>query len=116
MTFNVVSVPSVSVGLGSEESQRNGIFGAKNGARAKKFSPFFAREKHRKPRSSDSSLLPNPTETHAAQATFDEATSGEVVQHFLIDSEDFERLDICLQKELSLFNYSISNQKVLEQN
>ena len=32
--------------------------------------------------------------------TFNEATSGEVGQHFF-DGEDFQRLDICLQKELA---------------
>jgi len=74
--------------LGSKESQRNWIFGAKNGARAKKFE----------------NLVPKPHGNACYAATFNEATSGEVVKHFLIDSEDFERLDICLQKELSLFS------------
>jgi len=95
------------VGLGSKESQRNWIFGAKNGARAKKFENLVPIMQL---------FAPKPHGNACYATTFNEATSGEVVHHFLIDSEDFERLDICLQKELSLFSYSISIPKVLEQN
>ena len=64
-------VTSVSVGFGSKERPKNGIFGvfpARKMGREPKTN-FFAPEKHRKSRFSDIFLFPTPTETLATQAS-----------------------------------------------